>query len=169
MIDKIDRQILMILQESSRTSNAEIARQVGMAASGVHERIRKLEEKGILRAYETRVDPKAVGQGLLAFVMVRSSEKIGDESTGQALARMPEVQEVHHIAGEDCYQVKVRCADTETLGKLLREGFGSISTVTSTRTTIALETLKESGRIPIPGAEPPADSSSGKAASRRKS
>lgn len=148
-IDSIDRQILTILQSDARTSNAEIGRQVGMAPSGVLERIRKLEAGGVLRGFTTKLDPKALGHGLLAYVMVRSDERISDESTGKALAKLPEVQEAHHIAGEDCYLVKVRCADPDALGKLLRHEFGGIPTVLSTRTTIVLDTLKETAELEL--------------------
>ena len=148
-IDEKDREILTILQSDARTANAEIARRVGMTPSAVLERIRKLEARGVVRGYAARVDPKALGKGLLAYVMVRSDERISDESTGQALAALPDVQEVHHIAGEDCYMVKIRCADPDALGKLLRYEFGGIPTVVSTRTTIVLDTLKETTDVPL--------------------
>ena len=150
MIDDIDLKILALLQEDARTSNAEIARRVGMVPSGIFERLRKLEERGLIRAYETRLDPKPLGLGLLAFVFVRAEERVGSPATGEALAAIPEVLEVHHVAGEDCYLVKVRAADTEALGRLLREGFGAVATVRSTRTTIVLSTVKETARLPLP-------------------
>jgi Lrp/AsnC family transcriptional regulator, leucine-responsive regulatory protein len=149
MIDEIDWQIMKILQENSRTSNAEIARQVGMAPSAVFERVRKLEERGIISEYTARLDPKVVGVGLLAFIFVRAEERIGSTETEQELAKIPEVQEIHHIAGEDCYLVKARTEDTEALGRLLRERFGSIKTVRSTRTTIVLSTVKETAKLPL--------------------
>jgi Lrp/AsnC family leucine-responsive transcriptional regulator len=65
------------------------------------------------------------------------------------LARIPEAQEVHHVAGEDCYLVKVRVADTESLGTLLRERIGAIKSVRTTRTTIVLGTVKETYRLPV--------------------
>ena len=73
MIDGQDAVIVMILQKNARTSNAEIARQVGMAPSAVFERIRKLEERGVLKGFHAEVDPHAVGLPLLAFVFVRSN------------------------------------------------------------------------------------------------
>jgi Lrp/AsnC family leucine-responsive transcriptional regulator len=151
MIDEIDRQILNILQQNARTPNAEIARQVGMAPSAVLERIRKLETRGVIRGYEVRIDPEALGLNLTAFVFVRA-EDAGGERTGEALAQIPEVQEVHHIAGEDCYLVKVRVADAKRLGRLLRESFAGSGTIRSTRTTVVLETLRESSLLPL-GAE----------------
>lgn len=156
MIDDIDRKILAFLQDDARIANAEIARQVGMAASAIHDRIRKLEERGVIRGYEARVDPAALGYGLLAFVFVRSDEGVDAPETEARLAEIPGVQEVHHVAGEDCFLVKVRAEGTDELGRLLRERFGEISGVTSTRTTIVLETTREVGTVPVEETDPAA-------------
>ncbi len=149
MIDGISRKILNILQRSARESNVDIARQVGLAPSAVFERIRKLEDKGVIAGYEARLNPRALGLGQVAFIYVRADEPIGSLRAGKELVRIPEVLEVHHIAGEDCYLVKVRVVDTEALGTLLRERFGAIETVRSTRTTVVLSTLKETAQLPI--------------------
>jgi len=149
MIDAIDFQILNILQQNARTPNAEIARQVDMAPSAVFERIRKLETRGVIQGYEARINPEALGLNLLAYVFVRSEEQVSDRSTGELLAQIPEVQEAHHIAGEDCFVVKVRVPDARSLGRLLRERIGAISAVRSTRSTIVLETLRESAQLPL--------------------
>ena len=156
MIDDRDRRILTILQEDARVSNAEIARRLGMAPSAVLERIRKLEGRGLIRGYEARLNAGALGLGLIAYVFVRSRESVGKLETGRRLAELPEVQEVHQIAGEDCYLVKVRAASTDALAQLLREKFGAIPSVRSTKTTIVLTTLKESAQLPIgaDGGEP---------------
>ncbi len=149
MIDAIDLEILGMLQENARIANAEIARKVALAPSAVLERVRKLEERGFIREFATRLEPKKLGLGLLAFVMVRTTDR-GDMATAHRLAQMPEVQEIHHIAGEDCYIAKVRVADTETLGSLLRGQLLSFPGVTATRTTIVLETIKDTTRILLP-------------------
>jgi Lrp/AsnC family leucine-responsive transcriptional regulator len=149
MIDSADAIILNILQSNARTSNAEIARQVGLAPSAVFERIRKLEERGIVEGYAARIQPKAIGLPLLAFVFVRADDKPGAEQTARRVAEIPEVLEVHHVAGEDCFLAKVRASDTEALGRLLRERLGRIESITSTRTTIVLDTVKESAALPI--------------------
>ena len=153
MIDEIDRQILMILQQNARTSNAEIARQIDMAPSAVLERIRRLESRGVIQGYETLINPEALGLGMLAFVFVRSTDFDGEAKTAKLLSQIPEVQEAHHIAGEDCFLLKVRAKDAKTLGRLLRERIGSTGMVESTRTTIVLETLRESSRIPLEAAQ----------------
>lgn len=147
MIDDIDKQILNIVQQDGRVSNAEIARQVGLAASAVLERIRKLEERGVIRGYSASVDPKSVGFGLIAFVSVRTNE-CGD-GTDEQLAEIPEVLEVHDVAGEDSYLLKVRAADPEDLSVLLKEKIKSIPTVVTTRTTVVLQTVKESTALPL--------------------
>ncbi|MGJ5819454.1 Lrp/AsnC family transcriptional regulator [Paludibaculum fermentans] len=150
MLDDVDAQLLAALQFDARVSNVELARQVGMAPSAVLERVRKLEERGLIRAYEAKLNARALGIGLTAFVFVRAEERIGAQETSLQLAEIPEVQEVHHIAGEDCYLVKLRVHDTDALAILLRESFGSIPTIRSTRTTIVLQTVKEVSTLPIP-------------------
>ena len=120
MIDDIDRKLLNILQEDARISNAELARRVGMAPSGILERVKKLEERGLIRGYQARLDSKKLGSGLVAFAFVKSDERVGGIESAESLAAIPEVQEVHHIAGEDCYLIKIRVADVEALGRLLR-------------------------------------------------
>ena len=149
MIDRIDTEILKILQSNARTSNAEIARQVELAPSAIFERIRKLEERGVIESYEARINPKVMGLALLAFVFVRADERPGAEKTAARVAAIPGVLEVHDVAGEDCLLVKVRAADTEALGRLLSERLGRIESITSTRTTIVLETVKESASLPL--------------------
>ena len=153
MINEIDATILNILQKNARTSNAEIARQVGLAPSAVFERIRKLEERGVILGYRAEINPKAVGLGQLAFTFVRSNDRPGGIGTAARLAEIPEVLEVHHVAGEDCFLVKARAADAEALGRLLREKLGLIESISSTRTTIVLEVVKETGVLPIGEAE----------------
>lgn len=150
MLDLTDLRLLDLLQHDARTSNAELARTVGMAPSAVLERVRKLEERRLIRGYEARLDPKVLGAGLLAFIFVRADEAVGVRTTTDRLALIPEVQEVHHIAGEDCFLLKVRVQDTEALSQLLQDQIGTIPTVRSTRTTIVLRTEKETATIPVP-------------------
>lgn len=164
MFDSVDTEIISILQKNARISNAEIARQLTMAPSAILERIRKLEGRGVILGYEARLAPKAVGLGLLAFIFVRSEERAGAENTGKRLMEFPEVQEVHHVAGEDCYLAKVRARDPEDLARILRERFGAIPELRSTRSTIVLSTLKESALLPVPRSDAAGDAEAGHAA-----
>ena len=146
-----DARILDILQRNGRVAQVEIARAVGLAPSAVLERMRKLEARGVIRGYSTALDPKAAGLGLLAFIAVRTAEAPEEEdSAAAALAEVPEVLEVHHVAGDDCFLVKVRARDAEHLGELLKSRIGRIRGVRSTRTTIVLGTIKETQALPLP-------------------
>lgn len=150
MLDPTDLTILGLLQDNARISNADIARRLDMAPSAILDRIRKLEQRGVIQGYLTRIAPAAVGRGLTAFILVRTEERIGTGAIGRALAKMPEVLEVHHVAGEDCYLAKVRVRDTEDLSRLLRERFGGLKGVRNTRSTIVLSTVKEVQALPLP-------------------
>jgi Lrp/AsnC family transcriptional regulator, leucine-responsive regulatory protein len=150
MIDETSLRILKILQERARIPNIEVSRLIGMAPSAVLERIRKLENLGYIDGYEVRLNPKRFGHSQVAFirVLVREVQKY-DSSVGDKLAEIPEVQEVHFVAGEDCYLVKIRVSDTVELGRILREKIFPIAGVFSTRTMPVLTTFKETSRIPI--------------------
>ncbi len=149
MIDKTDAKILNVIQKDALASNATLAERVGLTKTAVYERLRKMQAAGIILGYVTRVAPQAVGFGQVAFIYVRADERPGTTKTGELLAKIPEVLEVHHIAGEDCYLIKVRVRSTEALGNLLRDKIGVIKSVRSTRTTIVFHTLKESTVLPV--------------------
>jgi|SRR5690606_30145435 len=143
MLDDIDIRILTILQGNARTANAAIGRQIGLTPSAVFQRIRKLEESGVIRGYHAHVDPAAVDQGLLAFVAVGTGEGARAKETAAMLSDIPEVTEVHRVVGEDCFFLKVRVKDTAALGRLLDEKVQRLPPVASTRTTIVLSTAKD--------------------------
>lgn len=150
IIDEIDGSLLDILQYNARTTQAELAKAVGLAPSAVQERLRKLEAKGVIRDYVALIDPHVVDRALLAFVAVRTSEHGPDMTAAAALAKMPDVLEVHHVAGDDCYLLKVRARDAEHLGQILRQQISAQDKVTSTRTTVVLESVKDDPRMTIP-------------------
>lgn len=142
-LDDCDLRILALLQENARISNAEIARRVGLAASAVFQRIRKLEEQGVIAGYHARVDPHALGEQLVAFIMVRTGEGARADTTARELAAIEEVAEVHRVVGDDCFFLKVRVPDTDALGTLLDAKIRRLASVASTRTTIVLSTAKD--------------------------
>jgi Lrp/AsnC family leucine-responsive transcriptional regulator len=149
-LDKTDLLILEHMQENARISNVELARSLEMAPSAVLERVRKLEQKKVITGYTTGILPAAVDQKLLAFIFIRAADGLGSSQTGRQLAEIPEVQEVHHVAGEDCYLVKVRTTDAASLMALMRNQLSRIPHILSTRTTIVLETVKEEQKLVIP-------------------
>ena len=147
MIDKTDVKILKVLQENGRKANKDIAAEVGMVPSAISERIKKLKDRKIIKAFETRIDAKQVEKNLLAFVYVTTNEQVKGWGTGKELSLIDDIQEVYNVAGEDCYLIKVRVKDTKALSELLREKIGAIETVISTRTTIVLDTYKETCKL----------------------
>ena len=150
-LDNTDLQILALMQDNARISNADMARELNMAPSAVLERVKKLEQKAVIKSYSARINPAAVEQKLLAFIFIRYSEGFTCSSqTAQLLAKIPEVQEVHHIAGEDCFLVKIRTADAASLMELMRNSMQKIPNIASTKTTIVLETVKEEQQLVIP-------------------
>ncbi|SEP24856.1 Lrp/AsnC family transcriptional regulator [Propionispora vibrioides] len=141
-MDTIDKKILSLLQSNARMSNADIAREIKLAPSATLSRIRKLEEEGVILGYEARLNPHVLGADMLAFVLVKVT---GDKDIEADLAAIPGAQEIHNIAGDDCYLLKIRTKNTEALSKLLKEKVRGESI--STKTIIVLATLKETGQL----------------------
>jgi Lrp/AsnC family leucine-responsive transcriptional regulator len=151
MIDAVSLQILKILQEKARIPNVEVARRIGMAPSAVLERIRKLEKQGYIDGYEVRLNPQRFRRGLVGFIHLIMDPGADETGLVTRLSAIEDIQEIHYIAGEDGYLIKVRVAGTEELDRLVRERIRSIEGVRSTRTSVALATIKETTRITIDG------------------
>lgn len=148
-LDDIDLQILELMQANARISNVDLAKELSMAPSAVLERVKKLEQKKVILQYNTAVNPVALNQKLLAFIFIKTKELESDAKISTMLARIPEVQEVHIVAGEDCFLVKVRTEDSASLMAMMRKSIKRIPNVLSTKTTIVLETVKEQQQLVI--------------------
>jgi Lrp/AsnC family transcriptional regulator, leucine-responsive regulatory protein len=151
-IDDIDRQILDLLQRDARMTNAAIAAQVGLAGPSVFERIRKLEQRGVIRGYTVTLDPAALGRPMTAFIRITAAFDERYESGIRAISQDPEVLECYNVAGEDCFILKTQCGSPTDLEALLGR-IRSRLTVLRSVTMIALSALKEHG--PIHAAEGP--------------
>ncbi len=150
MIDEISLKILKILQEKARIPNVEVSRMVGLAPSAVLERIRKMEKMGIIEGYEVRLNPEQFQSSQIAFVCIKTQEgSTKNVHIGDQLAKLDEAQEVHYVAGDDCYLVKLRVANTAELDQVLRQKIFPIKGVKTTKTATVLSTYKETARIPI--------------------
>src|SRR5213594_4050114 len=139
-LDAVDRKILRILGTDGRASYQAIADDVGLSRPAVMERVKRLEEAGFIVGYVARLDRAKAGFPVTAFVAVRygNSDYVGDEPQMRAMEKNPGVLECHHVAGEDCYILKVAAPDLERLQDVLRDLRGSSKTPMSTRTTIVL-------------------------------
>jgi len=120
-----------------------------MVPSAVLKRIQKLEAEGVITGYSARLQPEAIGRGLCTFVSLRTDEPLDHPAVAKALTAMPDVLDVHDIAGEDCYLLRVRARDTNGLHELLRNRIAALDFVRSTSTTIVLKTFKETSALPV--------------------
>lgn len=135
--------------------HAAIAKVVGLSGPAVHERIRKLESRGVIAGYTAVLDPQSLDRDHVAFVMVTLSEGNEFAADDPIVARIcdePDVLEFHRIAGEDCYLIKIRTSTNKELEHLLRR-IRSIRGVARTRTTICLSTELETPTIEVPTEE----------------
>lgn len=118
LLDAVNRRILAALGEDARLSAAQLARRVGMSAPAVRERVKRLEETGVIRGYRLDVDPATIGLPVAAWVRIKPGP--GQLSKIAELAdRIPEVSECHRISGEDCFLLKVHVAGVEALEPVL--------------------------------------------------
>jgi Lrp/AsnC family leucine-responsive transcriptional regulator len=147
MIDEIDRQIVTLLQQDARLSVGALAEQVGLTSSTVYERVKKLERRGIIKGYAAIVDPQLLGKSITAFVRLT----VGTTSQGYSESKNclreiclaePDILEGHGVAGEDCYILKVRVANTHELEKLI-DRIRSSAPISRSVTNIVLSTFKE--------------------------
>lgn len=151
-LDAVDRKILRVLAADGRASYQAIADDVGLSRPAAMERVKRLEEAGFITGYVARLDRAKAGFPVTAFVAVRygNSDYVGDEPQMRAMEKNPGVLECHHVAGEDCYILKVAAPDLERLQDVLRDLRGSSKTPMSTRTTIVLGTVFEKpGFVPV--------------------
>ncbi len=151
-LDRIDRKILELLRQDGRMSHSAIAKAVNLSAPSVHERVRKLEQKGVIAGYAAMLDPHALDRPHVAFCQITLSEGnefAMDEPIVARICEEPDVLEFHRIAGEDCYLVKIRTATNQDLEKLLRR-IRSIRGVARSRTTMVLSTELEKPTIEVP-------------------
>jgi Lrp/AsnC family leucine-responsive transcriptional regulator len=132
-LDRIDARLLRLLQEDGRRPYAELGAEVGISGPAAHERVKKLESRGVIAGYGARVSASRIGLGVLAFAWVTQAPgTIATDLTGD-FGGIPEIEECHHIAGEADYLLKIRAADTLDLERVVRS-------VQATRHVFSIET-----------------------------
>ncbi len=147
-LDEIDLMILRTLQEKGRTKRSELAELVGLTIPSVSERLRKLEEMGIIRGYKALLDARKVGLEVTAFILVEvDSSKFFDDIVKRAIAN-EEILECHAITGEGSYLLKARTQSTSSLERLISE-IRSWPGVGNTRTSVVLSSPKETTVLPL--------------------
>jgi Lrp/AsnC family transcriptional regulator, leucine-responsive regulatory protein len=149
MLDELDLKALRLLMEKGRATWAELAQMLGLSAPAAAERVRRLEERGIIRGYAAIADPDALGLMLTAFVAVTLERPEHRTPFLEYVDRTPHILECYHIAGEHDYLLKVRCATTRELDDLIGDGVKGLPGISRTQTTIVMRTRKETVALPL--------------------
>ena len=144
-VEDLDRQILRLLAADGRRSFTDLAKDTGLSVSAVHQRVRRLEQRGLLRGYRAVVDVEQAGLSLTAFVSIKPIDPAAPDDAPERLAHLDAIEACHSVAGDESYILKVRVASPAALESLLQEIRAAASV--STRTTVVLSTPYE-GRPP---------------------
>jgi Lrp/AsnC family leucine-responsive transcriptional regulator len=140
-VEEIDRAIVAALSADGRLSYTDLAERVGLSVSAVHQRVRRLEQRGVIKGYNARVSYEAIGLPMTAFVAIRPLDPSQPDDAPDRLADLPEIESCYSVAGEDFYLLLCRVASPVDLERLL-QAIRSIANVT-TRTTVVLSTPYE--------------------------
>ena len=153
MLDDIDLRIVRKLADKGRITWSDLASWLGLSAPATAERVRRLEDRAVIRGYAALLDTEALGCPLLAMVSVTLDRPSHRAGFLHWVAHATEVMECHHVAGDEDYVLKVRCAGTQALERLVSDGLKALPGVLRTRTTIVLSTVKETVVPPLPKEE----------------
>ena len=137
-LDATDRKILRFLIKNARTPFLEIARECGISGAAIHQRIKKLEELGVIQGSRLVVAPKSLGFDVCAFIMIRTSDITRQQDTVEMLSKIDEVVECHYITGSYNLLIKVYCVDNEHLMRTIFDKILHVQGVASTQTYMSL-------------------------------
>src|SRR6266404_6244950 len=146
-LDAIDYKLLEVLQQNARMTQLEMAAAVGLSQPAVAERMRKLEQEGIITGYFALVDGRKLGKDITAFIGVRIEHPKYNVGFGNKVLAIPDVLECHRITGPDSYLLKVVTEDTQSLDRLISDLLRHIPGVTRTTTTVVTSSIKEGSHI----------------------
>ena len=153
-LDTIDYKLLDLLQRSARVTQLEMAAAVGLSQPAVAERMRRLEQEGIITGYTARVDGRKLGKDIIAFIGVRIEHPKYNAGFAKRILALPDVLECHRITGPDSYLLKVVTEDTHSLDRLISDLLRHIPGVTRTLTTVVTSSIKEGSHITPSAPEP---------------
>ncbi|RCS59882.1 Lrp/AsnC ligand binding domain-containing protein [Parvibium lacunae] len=145
-LDKVDRQLLTILQQDGRITMTDLANKIGLSTTPVTERVKRLEREGIIAGYHAHLNPHALGRNLLVFVEIKFSAKSGDlfEKVKRELSAIPEVMECHLVSGDFDYLIKARIAEMSEYRRLLGSILLQLPAAAESRSYVVMEEIKES-------------------------
>ncbi len=157
--DELDLRLLEALQVNARSTFAELAALVGLKPPAVHDRVKRLERLGYVRSYGARLDARRLGIGLVAFVSAYTTPDVRYDDFTAAIAALPEIAEIHSVAGEESFVLKVLTRSTTHLDEFLGR-LKSMPGMARTKTTIVLSTVYERGGIALEELVPAAPANS---------
>jgi DNA-binding Lrp family transcriptional regulator len=151
-LDRIDRKILEILQENSKITNAQLSKDIGLSPAPTLERVKKLEQAGIIKSYHATVNPATLGLGVSTFVHItlHGHNKKNIDTFIKAINKVPEIVECHHITGSGDFILKVIAKDIGAYQQLMLDKVSEIEVVDSMQSMVILSTFKDSKVVPIP-------------------
>ncbi len=151
-LDQIDRKLLEILQGNGKITNAQLSKEIGLSPAPTLERVKKLENAGIIESYHAQLDREKVGLGVMTFVQVTLSghKKSITETFVKVIESVPEIIECHHVTGSCDFLLKVIAKDIASYQTLIMETINEIEVVASTQTMVILSTFKTSKVLPVP-------------------
>jgi Lrp/AsnC family leucine-responsive transcriptional regulator len=155
-LDDVDLHILRLLQQDGRMTNADLARTVGLSPPSVLQRVRKLEETGVIRGYATILDQEKMGFGLtvLAQISLALHQEAPIERFRRAIADIPEVLECYHVSGEFDFLLKIVVEDMKGYEALVRNKLSKIKGLGKIQSCFALATTKQTYRLPLEESQP---------------
>ncbi|HEY9644262.1 MAG TPA: Lrp/AsnC family transcriptional regulator [Coleofasciculaceae cyanobacterium] len=148
-LDEIDFKVLQHLMAEGRITWSELANRLDLSTPAAGDRVRRLQERQVIKGFAALVDPAAIGCHLTAFIAVTLEHPRHRADFLQKIHDLVEIQECHHVTGDDDYLLKIRCHTTQALEYLISEELKSIPGVLKTRTMIALSTVKETPVLPL--------------------
>jgi Lrp/AsnC family transcriptional regulator, leucine-responsive regulatory protein len=148
-MDTFDLKVIEILMGNSRIKWADLAAEIGLSAPATAERVNRLVEQGVIKNFGVMIDAESVGCECTAFVAVSLDRPDSRAPFLNLINRLDEVQECHHIAGDDDYLLKIRCRNIKDLDRIISNNVKSLHGVLRTRTTIVMDTLKESNQMAL--------------------
>ena len=148
-LNETDYKIIQQLMVQGRITWSELAGILELSAPAAADRVRRLEEKGVIQSYKAQINPESIGCHLTAFIAVTLEHPRHRAAFLQTIQDLPQIQDCHHVTGDDDYLLKIRCRHTKDLEHLITHQLKTLPGILRTRTTIVLSTLKETSDLPL--------------------
>jgi DNA-binding Lrp family transcriptional regulator len=150
-LDQLDKKILAILQKNAKITNAQLSKEIGLSPAPTLERVKKLEQTGVIQSYHAKLDPSKIGLGVSTFVHVglKGHNKENINTFLNAIQGIDEITECHHVTGSGDFVLKIIAPDINSYQRLMLEKVSEIPVVDNLQSMVILSTLKETKSMPV--------------------